>query len=120
MAVGDKRPAVMAWQGGLPGGYATLNSQAFVPPEQLAERRLFVRSRVRDGWRDAFGLGGGGDDGGAANEYITLKNYTGETGTGIVVNGVWYDAVNVTADSSGDEPDGTFIVKPYEQSELTT
>ncbi len=75
----------------------------------LSRSRRVIATRIRDPSKPTYGLGGGGDDGGERSVVLETGPYTGTTEAGVVVNGVLYDALNMSA--HGDTaPDGTIII----------
>jgi len=98
---------------GIPGGVASLDENGKVPEAQIPWRRYVAAVRPRTPDKPAYGLGGGGDSGGAG---VVLETgpYTGGTEVGVVVSGVLYDAKNVS--TRGDAaPEGTILIKTEEQ-----
>ncbi len=110
MAVGDKREVLMRMHLGLPGGAAGLGDNGIVPFSQLPWRTFELDSRTRSPARPVFDLGGRGISG-----TITLKTkkYTGASDVTACVNGVCFDAENLSTDPE-KAPDGYIIIKPLE------
>ncbi len=99
---------------GAPGGVAGLDGRGKVPEAQLPWSRYIAAVRPRTPGKPAYGLGGGGEDGGGSSAVLETGPYTGTTEAGVVVSGVLYDAKNVS--TRGDAaPDGTILIKTEEQ-----
>ncbi len=73
-------------------------------------RHHILRTRVRDPTKSDFGLHNFEDDG---TVVLKLGNYTGEAEISALVEGVLYDAENMTCDANNAE-NGTFIIKTEE------
>ena len=97
----------------VPGGLATLDEDGLVPEAQLRYTRYVAATRPRDPDKPAYGLGGGGDDGGDQSVALKVGQYTGTADIAAVVSGVTYDAKNLGFDGE-DNPDGTIIIKTEE------
>lgn len=91
-------------------GAAQLDENGLVSESLLPWRRHTVNERIRDPSKPDFGLEGGGGSGSVA---IDAAAYTGDAKVTAYVNGVAYDALNIS-----DDPDtateGTLIIKPLE------
>jgi len=92
---------------GVPGGLAGLDENGRVPADQLPVTTRIVATRIRDPSKPDYGISG------AVSAALKLSKYTGKTEVGAVVNGVLYDANNMSADG-GTAPDGTIIIKAEE------
>jgi len=104
---------LLTWRDlGVPGGAASLDDGGRIPEVQMPWRHLVAAVRPRDPGKPDYGAGGGG--GGAASVALETGPYTGGTEAGVVVNGVLYDAKNMS--THGDTaPDGTILIKTEEQ-----
>lgn len=96
------------------GDFSHILARHNADPEAHGIRRRVIRSRVRDPAKPTYGLEGGEED----NDQATLRvsAYTGGAEVSVGVNGVLYDADNMSAD--GDTaPNGTLIIKKMEGQE---
>lgn len=90
------------------GDFSYMLERHNADPEAHGIRRRVIRTRVRDPDKPTYGLEGGEED----NDQVTLRvsAYTGGAEVSAEINGVMYDADNMSA--NGDTaPDGTLIIE---------
>lgn len=81
-------------------------------PNAHSSQWKVIATRIRDPAKPAYGLGGGGDQTEVAVALDTGA-YTGGTEVSVIVDGIEYDAKNMSV-TGETAPDGTLIIKKVE------